>query len=111
MARFYILVFKFHDAKLIHKYRIYTIVPSLAKLLGKYVGKQLLDINKFPQLKVGFRRYRKQMIKGQLISKGLFVLSILPKKRTKNFCLSRLGQKLTFSSLFFGRIEDTKISF
>ena len=49
--------------------------------------------------------------KGQLISKGLFVFFNSPKKRTKNFCPSRLGQKLTFSKLFFGRIEDTKISF
>ena len=30
-----------------------------------------------------------------------------PKKRTK--ISAPLGQKLTFSSLFFGRIEDTKI--
>ena len=29
----------------------------------------------------------------------------------KNFCTSSLRQKLKFSSLFFGRIEDTKISF
>ena len=49
--------------------------------------------------------------KGQLISKGLFGFFNSPKKRTKNFCSSRLGQKLTFSSSFFGRIEDTKISF
>ena len=46
--------------------------------------------------------------KGQLISKGIFGFFNSPKKRTKNFWL---GQKLTFSSLFFGRIEDTKISF
>ena len=50
-------------------------------------------------------------IKGQLISKRLFGFFNSPKKRTKNFCPSRLGQKLTFSSSFFGRIEDTKISF
>ena len=49
--------------------------------------------------------------KGQLISKGLFGFFNSPKKRPKNFCPSRLGQKLTFSSSFFGRIEDTKISF
>ena len=49
--------------------------------------------------------------KGQLISKGFFGFFNSPKKRTKNFCPSRLGQKLTFSSSFFGRIEDTKISF
>ena len=49
--------------------------------------------------------------KGQLISKGLFVFFNSPKKWTKNFGPSRLGQKLTFSSSFFGRIEDTKISF
>ena len=34
-----------------------------------------------------------------------------PKKRAKNFCPSRLGQKLTFSSSLFGGIEETKISF
>ena len=50
-------------------------------------------------------------IKGQLILKGLFGFFNSPKKRTKNFCPSRLGQKLTFSSSFFGRIEDTKVSF
>ena len=47
------------------------------------------------------------MIKGQLISKGLFGLFNSPKKQTKKFCLTRLGQKLTFSSSFFGKIEDT----
>ena len=46
------------------------------------------------------------LTKGQLISKWLFVFFNSPKKRTKNFCPSRQGQKLTFSSLFFGRIED-----
>ena len=49
--------------------------------------------------------------KGRLILKGLFGSFNSPKKRTKHFCPSRLGQKLTFSSSFFGRIEDTKISF
>ena len=48
--------------------------------------------------------------KGQLISKGLFVFNS-SKKRTKNFCPSRLGQKLKISSSFFGRMEDTQISF
>ena len=33
------------------------------------------------------------------------------KKRTKDFCPSRLGQKLEFSSSFFGRIESTKRTF
>ena len=49
--------------------------------------------------------------KGQLISKCLFGIFNSSKKRTKNFCPSRLGQKLKFSSSFFGRIEDTKMSF
>ena len=49
--------------------------------------------------------------KGQLILKGLYGFFSSPKKWTKNFCSSSLGQKLTFSSSFFGRIEDTKISF
>ena len=49
--------------------------------------------------------------KGQLISKCLFGAFNSSKKRTKNFGPSRLGQKFEFSRLFFGRIEDTKISF
>ena len=49
--------------------------------------------------------------KGQLSSKGLFVFFNSPKKQTKNFCPSRLGQKLTLSSSFFWRIEGIKISF
>ena len=49
--------------------------------------------------------------KGQLISKCLFCVFNSSKKRTKNFFPSRLGQKLKFSSLFFGSIEDTKMSF
>ena len=53
----------------------------------------------------------KQNHKGQLISKGLFGFFNSPKRRTKNFCPSRLGQKLAFSSSFFERIEDTRISF
>ena len=42
------------------------------------------------------------MSKGQLISKGLFGFFNSPKKRTKKFCPSRLGQKSKFSSSFFG---------
>ena len=33
------------------------------------------------------------------------------KNRTKDFCPSRIGQKLQFSSLFFERIEETKRTF
>ena len=43
--------------------------------------------------------------KGQLLLKGLFGVFNSSKKRTK------LGQKLKFSSSFFGRIEDTKMTF
>ena len=40
------------------------------------------------------------------------VFSILPKiERKISAPVSRLGQKLKFSNWFFGRIEDTKISF
>jgi hypothetical protein len=49
--------------------------------------------------------------KGQLISKGLFVFFNSPKKRTKNFCPSRLGQKLTFSSSFLGELKTLKFPF
>ena len=66
----------------------------------------------FGDLQVRFHRTfiiieRKADAKGQLISERLFGFYNSPKKRTKNVCPSRLGQKLTF----FGRIEDTKISF
>ena len=57
------------------------------------------------------RQHCTVVAKGQLISKGIFGFFNSPKNRTKNFCPSRLGQKLIFSSLFFGRIGDTKISF
>ena len=63
-------------------------------------------INKCNNLNISSRR-----TKGQLISKGNFCVFNSPKKRTKKFYPSRLGQKLTFSSSFFGRIKDTKISF
>ena len=41
----------------------------------------------------------------------LFFFPFFQKKGTKNFYPSRIGQKFKFSSSFFGRIEDTKISF
>ena len=40
-------------------------------------------------------------LKGQLISKGHFGFFNYLKKRTKNFCPSRLGQKFEFSSSLF----------
>ena len=49
--------------------------------------------------------------KGQVISKGLFGFFNSPKERTKYSDPDRLGQKLTFSGSFFGRIEETNISF
>ena len=54
---------------------------------------------------------KNEIVKDQLILKGLFGFFNSPKKRTKNFCPSRLGQKLTFSISFFGRIKDIKIAF
>ena len=48
--------------------------------------------------------------KGQLISKGLFGFSIIPKNKQKNSA-PVAGEKIKILSLFFGRIEDTKISF
>ena len=50
-------------------------------------------------------------IKGQLISKGLFVFFNSPKKRMKNFCPSRQGQKMTFSSSFLGELKTIKFPF
>ena len=49
--------------------------------------------------------------KGQLISKGHFVFFNSPKKRTKNFCSIRLGQKFEFSSSFLGELETPKRHF
>ena len=47
----------------------------------------------------------------KLISKGLYWDFNSSKKRTKNFCSSRLEEKLKFSSSFFGRVEDYKKKF
>ena len=47
----------------------------------------------------------------QLISKGFLDFFQFFQKWSKNFCRSRLGQKLKFLSSFFGRIEDTKNKF
>ena len=75
------------------------------------------QIQCFSSLERGFwgqqEIFREQRVqdKGQLISKGLFGFFNSPKKRTKTFCPSRLGQKLTFSSSFLRRIGDTLISF
>ena len=51
------------------------------------------------------------LTKGQLIWKELFGFFNSPKRPMKNFFPGSLGQKLTFSSSFFGIIEDTNISF
>ena len=48
--------------------------------------------------------------KGQSISKGLF-FSILPKKQTKNFCPSRLWQKLKFQVRFEDELKTPKFPF
>ena len=48
---------------------------------------------------------------GQLISKCLFSFFNSSKKRTKNLCTSRLGQKSWYLSSFFERIEDIKKTF
>ena len=53
----------------------------------------------------------KSLLKVSWFRKGFLFFFNSPKKWTKNFGPSRLGQKLTFSSSFFGRIEGTKISF
>jgi hypothetical protein len=49
--------------------------------------------------------------KGQIISEEHFCVLNSSKKPTKDFCPSRLEQKLKLSSLVFGRIEDKKKSF
>ena len=51
-------------------------------------------------------------LKGQLISKGLFGFFNSPKKRTKNFCPSRLGLKIyIFKFIFFGELKALKFPF
>ena len=63
------------------------------------------------EIQVGQLFFWVQRSKGQLISKGHFGFFNSPKKRTKNFCPSRLGQNFEFSRSFFGRIGDTKKMF
>ena len=66
-------------------------------------GGQLLWLNEWCKRPLG--------TKVQLISKELFCFFNSSKKRTKNFCLNRSGQKLKFSSSFFGRIQAPKRHF
>ena len=64
-----------------------------------------------PKMWISNLKALQKVLKCQLISKGLFCVFNSSKKQTKNFYLSRLGQKLKFSCSFFGRIEDTKKTF
>ena len=57
------------------------------------------------------RSFQNLLLKVSYFRNGFLFFFNSPKKQTKNFCPSRLGQKFTFSGSFFGRIEDTKISF
>jgi hypothetical protein len=50
-------------------------------------------------------------IKGQFILKGNFGFFNSSKKRTKNFCPSRLGQKFEFSSSFIEELKTPKRRF
>jgi hypothetical protein len=52
-----------------------------------------------------------EAFKGQFISKGYFGFFKSPKKRMKNLCSSRLGQKFEFSSSFLGELETPKRHF
>ena len=71
-------------------------------LRNDFIG---LSINKVPFTCGSIGLLGSSGNKGQLISKGLFDFFNSSKKWTKNCCPSRLGQKSTFSSSFFGRIE------
>ena len=49
--------------------------------------------------------------KGQIMSKGHFGVFNSSKKRTKNFCPSRLGQEFKFSSSFLEELKTPKFPF
>ena len=96
-------------------------VMSLSVVCQKSDGNQIwrADLDSSPKLESWFGHLSK-LRTGVTSNKKLrwvnfkrtfcFVFNF-PKEGMKNFCPRRLGQKLTFSSLFFGRIEGTKISF
>ena len=80
---------------------------------GTYYKTFILFLIKTHELKFFLTTYysdKNTKSKSQLLSKEHF-FSILPKKRTENFCPSKLGLKIEVSSSFFGRIEDTKNTF
>ena len=52
-----------------------------------------------------------QHIKCQLISKGLFSFINSPQKTSEKYLPHEAGEKINIFSSFFGRIQDTKISF
>ena len=83
-------------------------------MLGSFVVREMISIGAFVPVSAASAIHtlqKGQFAKGQLISKGLFIFFNSLKKQMKHFCPGRLGQKLTFSSSLFGRIEDTKIFF
>ena len=65
------------------------------------------------KVKISYKRFHANasLVKGRLISKGNIVFFNSPKRRTKKFCPIRLGQKLTFSSLFLGELKKPKSPF
>ena len=82
--------------------------------LDTKVGFALGSINSYLILKVAHSQKvhcKVASTKGQVNLERTFFFFNSSKKRTKNFCPSRLGQKYEFSSSFFGRIGGTKKTF
>ena len=95
---------------MLHKAKT-VISRKVEKVMGKKPPQK--DISNADALKTVLQNWvEEEETKGQLISKGHFVFFNSPKKRTKNFCPSRLRQKFEFSSWFFlGELETPKRDF
>ena len=84
----------------------FTNAQPLSRLQAQWA---LFEIVAFELLHLCSQRFlHNTIIKGQLISKCLFLSSILPKKEQKQFNLRYHSSKVEFFHLFFVGIEDTK---
>ena len=84
----------------------FTNAQPLSRLQAQWA---LFEVVAFELLHLCSQRFLHNTIfKGQLISKCLFLSSILPKKEQEQFNLRYHSSKVEFFHLFFVGIEDTK---
>ena len=90
---------------------LYTVLHAYTSVFLHSKTKAKLDLNYGCIQTVGYVKRNLCLSKGQLILKVHFSFQFSQKTNEKFLCPMTLGQKLTFSSTVFCRIEDTEISF